>query len=326
MNSNDLGVVIIGRNEGDRLINCMKSVKAETGANTIYVDSGSTDASVATATRLGASIVDLDMARPFSAARARNEGFAALVALNPNVRFVQFVDGDCELVPGWLASALNFFSNHDDVAVVCGRRREKHPDASIYNRLCDIEWNTPVGEAAACGGDAMIRSQAFVSVAGYRSDLIAGEEPELCLRLRERGWKVWRLDAEMTRHDAAMYRFGQWWRRTVRGGYAYAEIARLHRNSGLRIYARETLRAVIWGGIVPLAICIGIFFHPALAAGILLYPFQISRIALRQSGDNTTNWAYALFMTIAKFAELQGVIKYNLQRLSGRSATLIEYK
>ena len=51
------------------------------------------------------------MARPFTAARARNEGYAALVKLQPNTRFVQFIDGDCELVSGWLETALEFFRN-----------------------------------------------------------------------------------------------------------------------------------------------------------------------------------------------------------------------
>ena len=43
----DLGIVIIGRNEGDRLIRCIASVGDE--ALVIYVDSGSTDESVAAA-------------------------------------------------------------------------------------------------------------------------------------------------------------------------------------------------------------------------------------------------------------------------------------
>jgi len=326
MISNELGIVVIGRNEGERLVNCLNSVKRQKNAEVIYVDSGSTDDSPAAAVHLGTKVVNLDISRPFSAARARNEGFAALVELNPNVRFVQFVDGDCELVPGWLEAALEFLARRNDVAVVCGRRRERHPETSIYNRLCDIEWNTPIGEATACGGDSMIRSDAFKSVGGYRSALIAGEEPELCLRLRELGWKVWRLDAEMTRHDAAITRVSQWWRRTVRSGYAYAEIARLHKNSKLRIYAQEAKRAIVWGGLLPLAIGVGTLVHPTAVLAILIYPAQICRIAMRQSGDKSNSWAYAVFIVLAKFAELQGLLKFQLRRLSGRAGPLIEYK
>ena len=326
MVSNELGIVVIGRNEGERLINCLTSVRNETTAEVVYVDSGSTDGSIASASRLGASVVKLDIARPFSAARARNEGFDNLTRLNPNICFVQFIDGDCELVPGWLEAALMFLRHRTDVAVVCGRRRELHPDASIYNRLCDVEWNTPIGEASACGGDSMIRSDAFRAVGGYRDQLIAGEEPELCLRLRTLGWKIWRLDAEMTLHDAAIARFSQWWRRTVRSGYAYAEIAQLHRNANLRIYAPEARRSVIWGGFLPLVICLGAIIHPAMVLGILIYPFQICRIALRSHYDRSTAWSYAFFIVIAKFAEFQGLLKFYRQQLSGQSGTLIEYK
>ena len=266
------------------------------------------------------------MSRPFTAARARNEGFTALAASNSGIRFVQFIDGDCELVPGWIETAVKFLRGRDDVAVVCGRRRERYPDASIYNRLCDVEWNTPVGEASACGGNSMIRSDAFTTAKGFRNELIAGEEPELCLRLRELGWKIWRLDAEMTLHDAAITRFGQWWKRTVRSGYAYGEIARLHQNSNLQIYAQEARRAIIWGGILPVAICIAAFVYPAALLGILIYPAQICRIAFRQGGDRNTAWLYAFYITVAKFAELQGLLRFYLRQLSGQPPALIEYK
>ena len=168
------------------------------------------------------------MTIPFTAARARNEGFACVQRLLPTMRYVQFVDGDCEVVGSWLLQAQAFLDTHPDVAVVCGRRRERFPQRSIYNLLCDLEWDTPIGEAKACGGDALMRADAFAAACGFRADLIAGEEPELCVRLRANGWKVWRLAEEMTLHDATMTRFGQWWRRTLRGGYAFAEGASLH--------------------------------------------------------------------------------------------------
>jgi glycosyltransferase involved in cell wall biosynthesis len=326
MISNGLGIVVIGRNEGGRLVSCLRSVKEEGDFQTVYVDSGSTDGSVSAAAELGVPVVNLDPARPFSAARARNEGFSALLARRPNLQFVQFIDGDCELVPGWIDKAMGFLSHRNDVAVVCGRRRERHPEASVYNRLCDIEWNTPVGEAIACGGDTMIRSDAFKAAGGFRTELIAGEEPEICLRLRLLGWKIWRLDAEMTRHDAAIMRFSQWWRRIMRSGYAYAEIARLHRNSKIRIYTEEAKRAVLWGGILPLVILISMAIHPVSAAGFLLYPIQIARIALRQKGERPTAWAYATFIVIAKFAEFQGLLKFYISRLVSGPSALIEYK
>jgi GT2 family glycosyltransferase len=221
----EIGVIAIGRNEGERVSRCLKSVVGA-GHTVIYVDSQSTDDSVAMARSLGVDVVELDMSLPFSAARARNEGFARLVQIDPNVQLVQFVDGDCEVVAGWIERACTELNLHTDVAVVCGRRRERFPQASIYNRLADREWDTPIGEAASCGGDSLMRVDAFRAVNGFDASVAAGEEPELCQRLRNRGWKVFRIDAEMTFHDSAMLHFAQWWRRAVRSGYGSMDVAK----------------------------------------------------------------------------------------------------
>jgi glycosyltransferase involved in cell wall biosynthesis len=320
-----VGVVAIGRNEGQRLVDCLKSVKRESDC-IVYVDSGSTDGSVAAAKQLGAMVVELDMARPFTAARARNEGLAALRSSRPDIQLVQFIDGDCVLARGWLQVALTFLTQRGDVAVVCGRRRERYPDASVYNWLCDLEWDTPIGEAAACGGDALMRVAALETVGGFLPQLRAGEEPELCLRLREQGWKIWRLDAEMTRHDAAIVRFRQWWLRAVRGGFGSAEVSSLHRHSQFRIYQRETVRAVMWGGVLPLAIAVGVLIRPAAIALALAYPLQVCRIALRRGAGSSQSWSYAAFMVLAKFAEFRGISSFYWQRWHGRRFDLIDYK
>ena len=212
-----VGFVAIGRNEGGRLETCLSSARAQRLAM-VYVDSGSTDGSVTLARSLGADVVELDLSIPFTAARARNEGAARLVANHPEIDFIQFVDGDCELNATWITTALIEMTAKPQAAVICGRRRERFPDATVYNKLCDLEWNTPIGKAKSSGGDALIRRSAFEQVGGYNPSVIAGEEPEMCVRLRAAGWEIWRVDAEMTLHDAAMTRFGQWWKRNVRAG------------------------------------------------------------------------------------------------------------
>ena len=140
----DLGIVTIGRNEGERLRRCLNSLVGH-GLPVVYVDSNSTDGSVELARSMGVEVVELDLSLPFTAARARNAGFARLEQLTPGIGFVQFVDGDCEVVPGWLDRACAVLKERPDVAVVFGRRRERFPDQSIYNCLADIEWDTPVG-------------------------------------------------------------------------------------------------------------------------------------------------------------------------------------
>src|SRR5271165_3998817 len=162
----ELGVIAIGRNEGERMRRCLESVMGRE-LIIVYVDSGSVDGSVELARSLGANVVELDLSRPFTAARARNEGFERLCQINPQVRFVQFVDGDCEVVEGWLEEAHGVLAENPEIGVVCGRRRERFPESTVYNRLADLEWDTPLGEARACGGDAMMRVEAVRKVGGY---------------------------------------------------------------------------------------------------------------------------------------------------------------
>jgi GT2 family glycosyltransferase len=246
--------------------------------------------------------------------------------LKPGIPFIQFIDGDCSLAPHWLEKARAFVLVRKDVAVVCGRRRERDPGASIYNYLCDLEWNTPIGEALACGGDALVRAEAFDAVGGFRSSLIAGEEMELCLRLRQIGWKIWRLDEEMTEHDASMTRFGQWWTRSIRSGYGLADIYWLHRDSPVEPWRRMILRAVVWGGLLPVCIGLGAILHPAALLGVSIYFFQVCRIALREAPTSKHPWSRAFLSIVSKFAEFRGALKFLWVTARREHIQLIEYK
>lgn len=313
--------VVIGRNEGARLVASLASMQGRV-RRIVYVDSGSTDDSVAAARRVGAEVVALDMSQPFTAARARNAGLARL----DGDGFVQFVDGDCTVAPGWIEAARAFLRDHPDIAAVCGRRRELAPGASVYNRLCDREWQGPAGAVRACGGDAMMRLEALRAVGGFDPRLIAGEEPELCVRLRAAGWGIWRLETEMTGHDAAMTRFSQWWARNRRAGHAFAEGAALHGAPPERHWVAETRRALIWGAGLPLAILLLALAVPWAALALLLvYPAQVIRLARREGGGRGA-WEWAVFTVLGKFAEAAGVAGYWLSRLRGRRQGLIEYK
>lgn len=306
--------VVIGRNEGARLLACLAALEGRV-RRLVYVDSGSTDGSVAAATAAGAEVVALDMAQPFTAARARNAGLSHLASDPPD--FVQMVDGDCALQPGWISAALAAFAAHPAAVVVCGRRRERFAQASVYNALADREWDTPIGPARACGGDALMRYAAVQAVGGYDPGLIAGEEPDLCLRLRAKGGEIWRIDAEMTLHDAAMTQFSQWWRRAVRAGHAFAEGCARH---GFDHWGLETRRALIWGAGLPMAIVLLGLWHPAGWLLALAYPAQVIRLA-RRGG-----WAWGLFSVIGKFAEARGALGFYASRLRGQRRGLIEYK
>ena len=267
------------------------------------------------------------MTCPFTAARARNTGFRRLSEIAPEFTYVQFVDGDCEVVPGWLEKAVQFLSEHSNVAVVCGCLRERYPERSVYNMLCDLEWDVPSGEAKACGGNAMMRADALKSVGGYRDDLIAGEEPELCVRLRASGLIVWRLDIEMALHDAAILYFRQWWQRTRRGGYSFAQGAYLHGAPPERHGVKQSRSAWLWAwGIPVLTASLIVWLGVWGLAMLLIYPLQLARLALRGTRSKRENWWRAFFLVLGKFPEVIGQMHFLYNRLAGKTAHLIEYK
>lgn len=323
-----VGAVVIGRNEGDRLKQCLTSL-CNSVEHIVYVDSGSTDGSVDVALKMNVRVVELDMTKPFTAARARNEGLSVLLESNQQLDYVQFVDGDCEVQNSWLDIALDFLKVNQDFAAVCGRRRERYPTATIYNQLCDIEWDTAIGEANACGGDALFRVSALTAVDGYRDSLIAGEEPEMCFRMRQLGWKIMRLDAEMTMHDAAMTRFSQWWKRNQRAGHAYAEGYALHGNSSEKFKRSECRSILFWSGVLPIVIILLTMITPLFLVLFLIYPLQIIRLTLRYHGRwGNVNLAfiYAVSNVVGKWPQLFGMMAFFKNKKLGHNSQLIEYK
>lgn len=329
-----VGVVAIGRNEGERLKRCLRSISAGAAglAAVVYVDSGSTDGSVEFAREQGAEVVELDMSVPFTAARARNAGFERLLGLHPELAYVQFVDGDCALASGWLETAAGALAAQPDVVAVWGRRRELHRDASVYNQLCDLEWGqAPVGETLVFGGDVLVRTAAVSAVGGYNAAIIAGEDPEFAVRLRRKtGGRILRLDAEMTLHDADMHRAAQWWKRAKRCGYAYAQVSAIHGAAPERFWVKERRRALAWGLGVPLAV--PLLALPSLGASSLLlaaYPLRVLKIVQRLQAEG---WAaedarvWAVNCVAASVPEAVGIVKHALDRLQGRESRIIEYK
>jgi hypothetical protein len=281
---------------------------------------------VSLALELGCHVVNLDDGIPFTAARARNEGFAYARHLRSDLQFVQFVDGDCELLVGWIIAASEFLVANSRVAVVAGRLRERFPERSIYNRLCEYEWYAPAGEAKSCGGIAMFKACAFIDASGYRQTMIAGEEPELCVRLRNAGWCIWRLEQEMALHDANMMKFSQWWTRSRRAGYAFAEGAWLHGAPPMRHYARENRRALVWGIFIPAAVSLAAFGSLSALLLLFLYPLQVIRLAFREGAATPFIWIRTLFMVLSKFPEGLGGVKFYWDKLRGKAGELIEYK
>jgi glycosyltransferase involved in cell wall biosynthesis len=323
-----VAVVLIGRNEGERLRKALESIP--NGLEIVYVDSRSTDDSVALAKQKGCIVVELDMSLPFTAGRARNEGFAALIHHAAQIEYVQFIDGDCEIAPDWLPKAIAALADHEEVALVCGRRREKYPQSSCYTSVIDMEWHTPLGYIEACGGDFLIRVSAFQEVEGFNSSWIAGEEPELCLRLRQGGWKLLRIDHDMTFHDAHITRFLQLWRRAIRSGHAFAEGFWNYGYTQELYCLKQVLSIIFWAFLLLSTILVTFIPSNGLSSiFILFYLFPYYRmISFQQQNGYSKPQAkiYAKFILLLKFAEFIGIITFLYRRLIRRKHMLIEYK
>lgn len=324
-----VGIVVIARNEGQRLVRCLESVR-DAGRPVVYVDSGSTDGSVAHARSVGVEVVELDMSVPFTAARARNAGRRRLAEIAPDLEAIQTLDGDCVLDGAWIDRASAALAGDGTLAVVWGRMRERHPEASVYNRLCDLEWDTPPGETTWFGGNALIRTAAFDQVGGYDPSVIAGEEPDLAWRLRSRGWRIERLGADIALHDADITRFGQWWQRATRAGHAHVRMAAAH---GWRVEPynpRGVVTTLGWSFGLPIAVgLLAALVSPWCLLLLLAYPAQWWRIArgARRAGRSPADARLvATFTLLGKWAETLGYWRWAWRRLTGRHATLIEYK
>lgn len=331
MTGGKIGVVVIGRNEGDRLKASLETLGD--APFVVYVDSGSHDGSLEYALSKGVEAISLDLDKPFTAARARNMGIRHLLSLHPDMEFIQTVDGDCTIDGGWLASGGEALQAHPSVSTVFGRLRERNPNLSVYNNICDDEWNTPLGEAESCGGIAMHRVAPFMAAGGFSEDLIAGEEPDLCLRLRDAGWSILRIDAEMGEHDAAMTRFGQWWRRSVRAGHAYAEHLWRHGRDSLASWKKQAARFLFWGALLPFAVAtllvlLAAFSRPSFWPLVLLlaYPLQFIRLWLRDRRRRPFSGRRAFLAVIGKFSEALGAVKFARTLLLRRQAKIIEHK
>lgn len=319
-----VAIVAIGRNEGQRLVDCLASLEGRV-ARIVYVDSGSLDNSVQNARDAGAEVVELSSDRPFTAARGRAAGFEQLQS-GDMPDYVQFIDGDCVVNPDWIPAAVEAMEQDLDLGIVTGWRREKFPDASVYNDLCHDEWDRPAGEILTCGGDMMVRPAAYLEAGGFDDTVIAAEDDEFCVRVRAKGWVMKRIPVEMTYHDAAMTRFGQWWQRAIRSGHGFAQVGYMHPP----YFATEQKRVLIYGGLVPLAALGLAFLSPmALILIVAIYGMNYMRTVkglVRKGMEGSRARRHSVLLTLSKLPNILGMGVFHWRRLKGRSMQIIEYK
>ncbi len=323
--------MIIGRNEGMRLSASLASASALDGP-LIYVDSASTDDSLAIARRIADVVIELGAGNSLSAARARNAGLAELRLRWPEISFVLFLDGDCILDRGFSELAISALSADERRAIVVGHLTEAAPNRSIYNRLCAIEWHSPPAEQlhpARLGGIMMACIEDIVAIGGFNEQIIAGEDTELGVRLTLAGKIITKIDAPMATHDADIRHFSQWWRRAVRAGHAIGQRYSVNGRTEARDCARELRSTLVWGLIAPAAAALGAV--PTRGLSVLLlaaYPLIGLRVYrhLRSTGATPEDaFLGARFGIYSKFANATGLVQFVLNRMRGHYQ-IIEYK
>jgi hypothetical protein len=218
------------------------------------------------------------------------------------------------------------------VGIVWGHRRESDPDQSVYVRVLDLDWIYPPGPSEFCGGDALMRRGLLERLGGFDASLIAGEEPELCWRVRGLGQSILHIDAPMTRHDLAITRFAAYWKRAYRAGHAYAELGARFKGSDDPLWHAEARRNLIHGSLLlamlgawPLAV-VWPGLAPLLATGLLVLLARTYMRCRWKSDNSATRALYAVHSHLQQLPILAGQIRYWLDARRGHRHPLIEYK
>jgi cellulose synthase/poly-beta-1,6-N-acetylglucosamine synthase-like glycosyltransferase len=333
MSSPAISVVVIGRDEGQRLVRCLDSLKqirgVEDGVEIVYVDSASKDGSPERAASYGAEVIVLRADRP-SAALGRNAGWRAARG-----EYILFLDGDTVLHPDFVREARAEMEKDVTIAAVWGHRREMHPEHSIYNRILDLDWVYAPGVVEFCGGDVLMRRAVLEQMDGYDGELIAGEEPELCRRMRAAGYSILHIDKPMTGHDLQMTRWGQYWKRATRAGHAFAEVSRRFRNTADPFWDDERRKNLVRGGFWMFSFVFAVAVSAVLRSvwPFVLWVAMLAVLSLRsawksrwKSKDAATLLLYGIHSHLQQVPICIGQLRYEYDRRRGTRRTLIEYK
>lgn len=307
---NQIGIVVIGKNEGKRLEKCLEAL-TPFAKPIVYVDSNSHDQSVPFAKNLGIEVVLLTHNKT-TAALCRNAGFKRLMEMAPGTTLVQFVDGDCALDPQWLSFAEKVFESEPQVAIVAGILDERDAHQNIYKQLSQIEWYRAAGEIDYTGGNFMMRAAVFQQIGGFNPAIFAAEDNDLGSRTRQQGWKIVQINCKMGIHDSRIVDFKTFWERSIRTGYAFAQVYLTKRDGAPSLLKREYYSTLFWGGLIPLLAIVGTIWNCWSLALFAVYPLLFVKIVLSMKGqwgwENAFLYAYGC--VIGKFPALLGILEF----------------
>lgn len=210
-----ISVIIPVRNDAARLAVCLRSLREQLYPSQrwelIVVDNGSTDTSREVARQWGATVLCFP---GLTVGALRNRGVAA-----SSGDILAFVDADHELPPDWLHHGLAALEAEEGVAAV-GAPCDVPMHATWVQRCWGVHRLRRRGRHITRwlgAGNLFVRREAFVRAGGFREDLVAAEDVDLCLRLTQKAGKVVCDPAIVNRHHgepATLWQFirKEYWR------------------------------------------------------------------------------------------------------------------
>lgn len=182
-----LSVCIIGRNEGRHLAACAASLRqlAALGIRyeTVFVDSASTDDSVAIARAHFGKVICLSASQFLNAGAARHVGTNHCTGT-----WILYMDGDMELCPESLPVIDELIRSGRQHAGACAYTENVFPDGT--RNLIEFKGNLPGKPCRMIGGTSILPRSDVIAVGNWACSLFAYEESELYSRLLAHGVEV----------------------------------------------------------------------------------------------------------------------------------------
>ena len=321
------GIVVVGANPRISPEAAVRS--AGDGRAVVFVSVGAGDEALSKAKQAGAIVVEGDPRSLTPGGRARNAGYRQLKKIAPHIRYVQFIESDNALDPDWISNAERFMERRTEVTIVEGIFQTAPSQQAELATINEARQKSISGEVALNSSENLfVRADKFEAVGGFRGDLLMRETDDLCVRLRRRGGRIWRIDYAMLVTGAAKPSQSSWWKSGVRRGFGNAYIASLHGGPPERVGVRETARAVFWGFTFP---CLIIFSAIAggvgasmlapstpfyVVSGLVLgfgasaYVLKIFASAILRGAAKLSSWRRAFAIVFGKIPEFSGVWRF----------------
>lgn len=195
-----LSVVVVAKNEEDRIGACLESVFAAAervvpAFEVVLVDSASTDRTVEIAREYPVTVLRIPEEHTVAGGAGRFVGESVV-----DGEMVLHVDGDMILTETWLPRAVEYLREHEDVVGV-----EGHLNSSDRETVETVEM---------IGGVMLFDGSALRSIGGFDPFLLSNEDVDVGYRLSAAGYRLVRLPEVSADHPEGpeLYELVRRWR------------------------------------------------------------------------------------------------------------------